>query len=182
MRSRELSIDRNPEIPPGPDLEIQVIPEDPEEKAVREGIHERVQAEIHHEDKEEETVAEEMLEVPPEWNEVLDLMMEDKDVWPATEAAVKQKIDEVALGRRKQQRNPEKRAHSPTVSQRTQNPEGFSSEDWNEVQQEEDEWQTSDKWQRISQMVFCGGCLEINPVEYGSKYLKFLYSTPRVRM
>ena len=27
-----------------------------------------------------------MLEVPPEWNEVPDLMMEGEDVWPATEA------------------------------------------------------------------------------------------------
>ena len=30
-------------------------------------------------------------------------MMEDKDVWPATGAAVKQKIDEEAWGRRKRQ-------------------------------------------------------------------------------
>ena len=60
------------------DLEIPVIPEDPEEIAVREEIHERIQVEIQHEDKEVEAVAEEMLEVPPEWNEVLDLMMEEK--------------------------------------------------------------------------------------------------------
>ena len=53
------------------------------------------------------------------------------------------------------------------MSWRTQNPEGFYSEDWNEVQQEEDEWQAPDKWQRILQMVFCGGGLEINPVGYG---------------
>ena len=72
-----------------PDLEIPVIPEDPEEMAVREGIHERIQAEIHHEDKEAEAAAKEMLEAPLEWNEVSDLMMEDKDVRPATEAAVK---------------------------------------------------------------------------------------------
>ena len=51
---------------------------------------------------------------------------------------------------------PGKHAHLPTVSRRAQNPEGFYSEDWNEVQQEEDEWQTPDKWQRISQMVFHG--------------------------
>ena len=61
---------------------------------------------------------------------------------------------------------PEKHAHLATVSQRTQNPEGFYSEDWNEALQEEDEWQTPDKWQRIAQMVFRGGCLEIIPVEY----------------
>ena len=40
MRSQEPSVDRRDlEIPPEPDLEIQVIPEDPEEIAVREGIH-----------------------------------------------------------------------------------------------------------------------------------------------
>ena len=62
---------------------------------------------------------------------------------------------------------PEKLAHSPTVSQRTGNSEGFYSEDWNEALKEEDEWQTPDKCQRIAQMVFHGRCLEINPVEYG---------------
>ena len=40
----------------------------------------------------------------------------------------------------------------------------FYSEEWNEVQHEEDEWQASDKWQRILQMVFLGRGLEINPV------------------
>ena len=69
---------RDPEIPLEQYLEIPVIPEDPEEIAVREEIHERIQVEIQHEDKEVEAVAEEMLEVPPEWNEVLDLMMEEK--------------------------------------------------------------------------------------------------------
>ena len=103
--------------------------------------------------------------------EISDLMMEDEDVRPATEADVKQKKNEVAWGWRKQQKEddirPEKHAHLPTVSQRTRNPEGFYSEDWNEALQEEDEWQMPDKWQRIAQMVFCGLCLEINPVEYG---------------
>ena len=75
-----------------------VIPEDPEEIAVREGIHERIQTEIHHKDKEVEALAEEMLEDPPEWNDVPDLMMEDKEVQLATEAAVKLKIDEVTGG------------------------------------------------------------------------------------
>ena len=37
-----------------------------------------------------------MLEVPPKWNEVLNLMIEDEDVRPATEVAVNWKIDEVA--------------------------------------------------------------------------------------
>ena len=34
-------------------------------------------------------------------------------------------------------------------------------------QQEDDEWQVPDKWQRISQMVFHGGCLEIHPSDSG---------------
>ena len=52
-------------------------------------------------------------------------------------------------GRREDNIRPEKREHSPTVSGRTGNPEGFFSEDWDELQQEEDEWQAPDKWQRI---------------------------------
>ena len=44
----------------------------------------------------------------------------------------------------------------------------FYSEDWNEVQQEEDKWQVTDKWQRILQMVLPGGGLDINPVGYRS--------------
>ena len=99
-----------------------------------------------------------MLEVPLEWNEVPDLMMEDEEVQPATEAAVKWKIDEEAQGWRKQKKEddicPEKHEHSPTVSRRTQNPERFYSEDWNEALQEEDEQKSPDKWQRIAQMVF----------------------------
>ena len=58
----------------------------------------------------------------------------------------------------------EKREHSPTVSRRIQNPEGFYSKDWDEDKQEEDEWQTPDKFQKISQMVFRNGVLEIHPV------------------
>ena len=103
-------------------------------------------------------MAEEMLEVPLEWNEVPDLMMEDEDVQPATEGAAKQKMDEVTQGWRKRRKEddirPEKHVQSPTVSWRTHNSEGFYSEDWNEVQQEEDDWQMPDMWQRISQMVF----------------------------
>ena len=48
-----------------------------------------------------------------------------------------------------------------------QNPEGFYSEDWDEDKQEEDEWQTPDKFQKISQMVFCNGVLESYPVGDG---------------
>ena len=56
----------------------------------------------------------------------------------------------------------------PPLSRRIQNLEGFYSEDWNEFQQEEDKWQAPDKWQRISQMVFHGRVIEINPVGDGA--------------
>ena len=115
---------------------------------------------------------EEMLEVPPEWNEIPDMMMEDEDALPEAEGSTKWKRDEVAKRRRKQQKEddirPEKRGHSPTVSRRTQNIQGFYSENWNEVQQEGDEWQAPDKGQRILQMVFHGRGLDINPVRYRS--------------
>ena len=52
---------------------------------MREGIHERIQAEIQKGNKEEEARVEEMLEVPPEWDEVPDLMMEEEDVLPSTQ-------------------------------------------------------------------------------------------------
>ena len=57
--------------------------------AAREGIHERIQAEIHQGNKEVEARAEEMLEVPPEWNEVPDLMMEEEDVLPKAMGSTK---------------------------------------------------------------------------------------------
>ena len=61
-RPIEPSVDqRNPEIPPKLALEIQNVPEDPEEIAVREGTNKRIQAEIHHEEKVVKARAEEML-------------------------------------------------------------------------------------------------------------------------
>ena len=77
-----LSGQRNRKISSEPALGIQIIPEDPEEIVAREGIHERIQAEIHQGNKEVEARAVEMLEVPPEWNKVPDLMMEEEDVLP----------------------------------------------------------------------------------------------------
>ena len=94
-RSWEPSVDRRDlKIPPEPELKIQVIPEDPEEIAVRDGI----QVEIHHEDNKAEATMEGMLEVPLELNEVPDLMMEEEDVWPAIKGSTKWKIDEEAQG------------------------------------------------------------------------------------
>ena len=73
---------RSPEISAESVIDIQVIPEHSEEMAVREGIHKRMQAEMYHENKEIEARGEEMLEIPPEWNEVPDLMMEEGDILP----------------------------------------------------------------------------------------------------
>ena len=67
-----------------------------------------------------------MLEVPPEWNAVPDLIIKDEEGMMITETDTKQKRDEVAQGQRKRQKEddirPEKCEHSPTVSQRTRNP------------------------------------------------------------
>ena len=48
-----------------------------------------------------------MLDTPPAWNKVPDLMMEAEDGKMTLEAATKQKRDEVALWRRKQKREDE---------------------------------------------------------------------------
>ena len=123
---------------------------------------------MHHENKKIEARAKEMLEIPPEWNKVPDLMMEEGDILPEDARPDKQMRDKISRGRRKRRREDdirtEKREHSPTVSQRIQNPEGFYSEDWDEDKQEEDDWQALDKFQKISQMVFCNRVLEIHPI------------------
>ena len=62
----------NLEMTAEPDLEVPMVLDDPEEMAVREGLHERIQAEIYHEDKEREAQDEEMLDRPLE-----DLIWED---------------------------------------------------------------------------------------------------------
>ena len=93
-----------------------------------------------------------MLEVPSEWNEVLDLMMEEEDILPEATGSTKRRRDEIFIGQRKRRKKediwPEKPGHSPTVSWRIKNTEGFYSEDWNEVQQGEDEisGRESHKW------------------------------------
>ena len=105
-----------PEVDTGPELDIPIVPEDPEVLAEREGIQERIQVEIQHEDKEAENIAEEILKAPPVWNEVPDLMMEVEEGRIMPEAAVKQRRDEVAQGRREEDIRQEKRENSPTVS------------------------------------------------------------------
>ena len=135
---------------------------------MREGIHERIQAEIHQGNKEEEARVEEMLEVPPEWNGVPDLMMEEEDVLPKATGSTKRRRDKISRGWKKQGNEdniwPKKQGHLPTVFRIIQNPEGFYSKDWDEVQQEEEKLHAPDKWQRISQMVFRNKVLEIHPV------------------
>ena len=76
--------------------------------------------------------------------------MEDEEGMMITETDTKRKRDKVAQGRRKRRKEDniclEKPKHSPTVSLRAQNPAGFYLEDWDELQQEEDEWQIPDKF------------------------------------
>ena len=66
LRERErryiesLANQRNPERSSKPALKIQIIPEDHKMMAAKEGIHERIQAEIHQGNKEVEARAEEM--------------------------------------------------------------------------------------------------------------------------
>ena len=73
------------ELHPEPTLDIPIITEDPEVIAVREGVHERIKAEIQLQDEDTEVAEELMLEIPPEWNVVPDLLMEDKKELMITE-------------------------------------------------------------------------------------------------
>ena len=49
---------------------------------------------------------------------------------------------------------PEKCKHFPTVSRRTHNPTVFYSEEWDQLQQEDNEWQMLDKWQEFLRWCF----------------------------
>ena len=60
---------------------------------------------MHHENKEMEARAEEMLEIPPEWNEFMDLMMAEGEILPEDTRPDKQKRDEISQGWRKQRRD-----------------------------------------------------------------------------
>ena len=71
---------------------------------MREGIHERIQAEIHQGINEEQARAEDMLEVPPEWNEVPNLMIEEDEDLPGAPGSTKQRRDEIYRGGRKWQK------------------------------------------------------------------------------
>ena len=117
----------------------------PENIAKRECIHERIQAELRNGDIEKVSQAEEMLELPPVWNEVQDLIMDGGDM-----------ISEDL--------RPEK--HSPTEPRRVHPPQGLYAEEWIEDQQEEDDYQKPDKFQKISNMVFLNGVQEVPLVQH----------------
>ena len=94
---REMSMDPvNPEIIAVPDLEIPMILVDPEEMVVREGIHEMIQAEIYHDDRERAFQTEQMLDTPPGWNEVKDLILNDGDILSENTRPEKRRRDEIA--------------------------------------------------------------------------------------
>ena len=101
-------------------------------------------------------------------DEVFNLRLEDENFLLKAERYTKWKKDEVALrwikGQKEDEIRPKKSLHLPSASWSTHNPERLYSEDWNEVQQEEEKWQTPDECQRILLMVFSSGDLEINPV------------------
>ena len=97
------------------EMDLQDTPED---IAEREGIYKRIQAELCNGDIEKVSQAEEMLELPPVWIEVQDLIMDGGDMISEDLRPEKRKRDEVARGWRKR-RNEEdiradKRVHSPT--------------------------------------------------------------------
>ena len=73
-----------------------MILDNPEEMAMREGIHERIQAEIYHENKEREAQAEEKLDIPQERNEVKDLILEDEDILSENMRPEKSMRDEIS--------------------------------------------------------------------------------------
>ena len=87
-------VQRRSELYHEPDQDITILPEDPEMIAEREGMHKKLQAKIQHKDKEVEVATEE--EIPPEWNAIPDLIMENQDDIMITEADTKHKRDEVA--------------------------------------------------------------------------------------
>ena len=89
----------NPEITPEvhSDLGLQV----PEEMEDIDGIHERIQSELLNQGKEDVSRGEEILELPPAWNKVQDLIMDNKSNSTTNSKPEKQKREEISQGRRK---------------------------------------------------------------------------------
>ena len=66
-----------------------------------EGIHERIQSERVEEEKENRSRAKEILEHPPVWNEVQDLIMDDENSLTVDMRPKKWKREEISRGQRK---------------------------------------------------------------------------------
>ena len=86
----------NSEVMDTPDADIPMILDSPEEMEMREGIHERIQAEIHQEDREEAFQAEERLNAPPGWNNVEDLIMEYREILKENTRPEKRRREEIS--------------------------------------------------------------------------------------
>ena len=86
--------DVNPEINTkiDPELSLQV----PVEMVDIEGIHERIQSEMLNEEKENISRAEEILELPPVWNEVQDLIMDEENSLTVDMRPEKRKREEIS--------------------------------------------------------------------------------------
>ena len=97
------------------------------------GIHERIQAKLLNQEKGSISRAEEILELPPAWNEEQDLVMEDVSSPSMNSKPEKRKREETDRGRRKRRYEEDlrgdKREHCPTESRRVHPPLGFYSED-----------------------------------------------------
>ena len=87
-----------------------------------------------------------------------DLILDDGDMLPEDLQPEKRRMEEISRGRRKRRHEEDlrgdKQEYSPTESRRVHHPQGFYSEEWNDDQQEEDDYQSPYKFQRISNMVF----------------------------
>ena len=123
-----------------------------------------------YDDKEAISRAEEMLELRPVWNKEQDIILDDVDILPGDLRPEKRKREEISRGRRKRRHEEDirvdKREHSPRESRRVHHPKGFYSEEFNKDQQEEDDYQSPDKFQRISNMVFLNEVSEVPLVKH----------------
>ena len=99
---------RRPELYPKPDLDIPILPKD--------------------------AVEEVMLEIPPEWNAVPDLIMEEEEGMMITEADTKQKRDKVGGngGRKRISIRRNVNIH-PGYLREHKTQQDFFSEDWDEL-------------------------------------------------
>ena len=93
----------NPKVMNTPDADVPMILDSPDEIERREGIHERIQAEIHQEVR-EEAFQEERLNAPLAWNEVEDLMMEDGEILEENTRPEKRRREEISRGQRKRRK------------------------------------------------------------------------------